>query len=92
MNTQPSWLPTKEQIDAHIARQRAERIAMRDRIDGPLSIYAPVDKPLRKEPEFVDSFPPADEDFSDSAFVGGLILGAVFGASIVGMIALAVSK
>lgn len=28
----------------------------------------------------------------ETAFVGGLILGAVFGASIVGMIALAVSK
>ncbi len=40
--TPPSWLPTEDQIKAHIARQREERIRMAQRVcDGPQTILMP---------------------------------------------------
>lgn len=41
--TSPSWLPTEDQIKAHIARQREERIRMAQRVcDGPQTILMPT--------------------------------------------------
>ena len=40
--TAPNWLPSEEQIQAHIARQREERIRMSQRVcDGPQTILMP---------------------------------------------------
>lgn len=72
----PGWLPTKAQMDLAIAEQRRQRERLAQRVDdGPLTILAPIDKPARKYPEFVDSFPPAEEDNTTAPFIRGFVSG-----------------
>jgi hypothetical protein len=40
--TEPRWLPTEAEIKIHMARQRAERVRMSQRVcDGPQTILMP---------------------------------------------------